>query len=294
MTTTPEYLDPDKWAVILGLIPATDSYPQIRDETEREIVFRQKLHDNTKRHQDSGAAALRLQKVLWATFTAKYLPSLVDRILDLPPRSVPLAVDYPLRNVYHTTLKFTDPAYLAKFMTSTRKVAAGGKCLVGVIVERLVEFGPIWLKRDHPRPIPYEIYEACIHKAVTTLVMLVIAAKGQAIPEAAKTELVRWLDIWAAYDSWSYMAPDDNVPLACSTLSNLLKYGDDRLKSLIKQRRHALKSIDVCALPTCTTETNLKRCNRCKTVTYCSKDHQIAHWKHTVHPHKDCCHETEY
>lgn len=136
----------------------------------------------------------------------------------------------------------------------------GGKRLVAVIAERLVEFGPVWLKREHPRPIPYEIYEACIHKAVTTLTLLVIATKGQAIPEAARTELVQWLDTWAAYDSWFYK---DTMSLHCSVLSNLLKYGGDRLKTIVKQRRHALKSVDVCALPTCAAETNLKRCIRC-------------------------------
>jgi hypothetical protein len=130
-------------------------------------------------------------------------------------------------------------------------------------VDRLVEFGPIWLNRDHPRPIPYETYEACIHKAVTTLTMLVIAVKGVAIPEPAKTELLRWLDTWAAYNSWFYMAPGGTIRSHCSILSNILRYGDTRLKSVIKQRRHALKCIEVCALPTCTAETNLKKCVRC-------------------------------
>jgi hypothetical protein len=131
------------------------------------------------------------------------------------------------------------------------------------MAERLVEYGPIWLNRDQTRPIDYDMYEGCIHKAVTTLMLLVIAAKGQGIPKTIKTGLVRWLDTWAAYDSWSYMAPGDNMPAACSTLSNVLKYGDDALKSVVKQRRRALKCVEVCALPTCNAETNLKICARC-------------------------------
>jgi hypothetical protein len=53
---------------------------------------------------------------------------LVDRILNLPPPSSRLADgadDYPLQNIYHTTLKFTDHAYLARFMTSAHPLAEG-------------------------------------------------------------------------------------------------------------------------------------------------------------------------
>jgi hypothetical protein len=131
------------------------------------------------------------------------------------------------------------------------------------MAERIVEYGPIWLNRDQTRPTDYEVYEGCIHKAVATHMMLVIAAKGQGIPENIKTKLVRLLDTWAAYDSWSYMAPGDNMLVACSTLSNVLKYGDDTLKLFVKQRRRALKCVEVCALPTCNAETNLKICARC-------------------------------
>ena len=242
-------------------------------------------YHNTHIHQNSGEAAVRLQRVLWATFTAKHLPTLVDRILDLPPHDARTAGDYPIRNIYHTTLKFTDIAYLAKFMSSSHKVAEGtsylkrmrsfgvvestsyleqgGKRLTRVIAERLVEFGPIWLKRGQKQPIPYDIYEGSIHKAVTTLMMLVIAVKGQAIPKTTKAKLLRWLDTWAAFDSWSHMTPQDNMPSACRTLSNVLKYGDNRLKLMVKDRRRALQCIEVCALPTCTAETNLKTCAKC-------------------------------
>ena len=190
---------------------------------------------------------------------------------------------YGLQNMYHTTLKFTDIAYLAKFMSSSCPVAEGtsykthtglafssklcleqgGKRLPRVMAERLVEYGPVWLKRDKTQPFDYAMYEGCIHKAVATLMMLVIAAKGQVIPATTKKELVRWLDTWAAYKSWSCTTPGDNMPLACSTLSNVLKYGDDTLKSFVKQRRRALKCVEVCGLPTCYVEANLKTCARC-------------------------------
>lgn len=85
----------------------------------------------TRLHQASEEAT---QRVLWAKFTAKYLPSLVDRLLNLPPQGAQTpchgAEDYPIQNIYHTTLKFTDPAYLAKFMASSRPIAEGSSPLV--------------------------------------------------------------------------------------------------------------------------------------------------------------------
>lgn len=80
-----------------------------------------------------------------------------------------------------------------------------------VMVEHLVEYSPIWLNRDTMWANDYDKHKGCTHKAVTTLMMLVVATKGQGIPEPTKTELLRWLDTWIAYDSWSYMAPNDNV-----------------------------------------------------------------------------------
>jgi hypothetical protein len=139
----------------------------------------------------------------------------------------------------------------------------GGKRLTRVIAKRLVNFGPIWLGRGQTKPIPYEVYEGSIHKTVTTLMMLVIAVKGQAIPETTRIKLLQWLDTWAEFNLWSHMAPNDNMPLSCRTLSRVLKYGDNSLRSMVKQRRHALKCIEVCALPSCTVETNLKTCARC-------------------------------
>lgn len=81
-------------------------------------------YSNTRIHQISGLAAANLQRDLWAKFTSKYLHLLVDRILNLPPLADGRD-DYPIQNIYHTTLKFTDHAYLAKFMTSTHPIAEG-------------------------------------------------------------------------------------------------------------------------------------------------------------------------
>jgi hypothetical protein len=121
-----------------------------------------------------------------------------------------------------------------------------------------VEFAPSWSRNKIP------MYEGRIHRAVTTLIMLVIAAKGQDIPKRTRRELVHWLDTWATYGSWSpeSMTFDNNLPGNCNCLSNLFKHGAQGLSSVIKQRRRALKCVEVCGLPACAIETNLKVCAR--------------------------------
>jgi hypothetical protein len=161
----------------------------------------------------------------------------------------------------------------------------GGKRLLRVMVERLVEFASSWRRNKKP------IYEGRIHRAVTTLMMLVIATKGHDIPKRTRGELVHWLDTWATYGSWSpeSMTFDNNLPMACRCLSSLFKPKHNAaLASVIKQRRRALKCVEVCALPACVIETELKVCarwaffplplhsryqvndRRCKTVAYVS------------------------
>lgn len=82
---------------------------------------------NIRIHQATGPVAQGLQEVLWTEFTAKYLPLLVDRLLDLPPHGARPngAEDYPLQNIYYTVLRLTHPAYLVKFMASSHPVAEG-------------------------------------------------------------------------------------------------------------------------------------------------------------------------
>jgi hypothetical protein len=150
----PDHLDPDKWAAMLGLV---ESSLTIHDETQRGLLFDQKFYHNTKIHMASGEVAQNIQINLWAAFTAKYLPALVDRILDLPPQGVRSvaygADDYPLHNIYHTTFKFTDTAYLGKFMSSSCPIAEGGKRLPKVMAERLVKLAPNWLRRHPTQPM---------------------------------------------------------------------------------------------------------------------------------------------
>ena len=91
-------------------------------------------------------------------------------------------------------------------------------------------------------------------------------SKDHPIAEDTTTKLVSWLDTWAAYDSWSESMMSgtgaNNLPLACFSLSGLLKRASDNTADL-KQQRRAFKCLEICALPTCTVETNLKTCVKC-------------------------------
>jgi hypothetical protein len=115
-------------------------------------------------------------------------------------------------------------------------------------------------------------------------------SKDYHIAEATTTKLVGWLDTWAAYDSWSELIMSgtaaNNVPVACVCLSGHLKRASN-FTAFVKQQRRAFRCLEVCVLPTCTVETNLKTCvryvfcfrfskhaklhnGRCKTVAYVS------------------------
>jgi hypothetical protein len=142
----------------------------------------------------------------------------------------------------------------------------GGKRLPDVIAERLLEIAPKWNKRDLTRPSRPHFYEGCIFCAVSTLSFLAIMSKVHLIADATTTKLVGWLDTWAAYDSWSESIMSgtgvNNLPAACFFLSGLLKRASNFTVSVKRQRR-AFKCLEVCALPTCTVDTNLKTCVRC-------------------------------
>lgn len=134
------------------------------------------------------------------------------------------------------------------------------------MAERLVALGHDWDKLT-ARPL---FLEGCIHRTVTTLMMLVIATKPDTIPDSTRNQLVRRLDTWAVY-KWSpeSMTPFNNLTASLSTLIGVLKHKDSlasitkqRLASITKQRRHALKGIEVCAFPTCQKDTELKNCSR--------------------------------
>lgn len=77
-------------------------------------------------HLNSGPQAENEHRRFAAHFTAKHLPSLVDRLIHLPPQSGNIvAKDHPLENIYHITFKFADPNYIGKFMVSNHPIAAG-------------------------------------------------------------------------------------------------------------------------------------------------------------------------
>jgi hypothetical protein len=124
------------------------------------------------------------------------------------------------------------------------------------MAERLVEWAPKWCES-----LP--MYEGCIQRAVSTLMLMGIAAKENPIPDETKTKLVNWLHIWTVYKSWSpeVMMPPNHLPQACLALSCLLRI-PVAMKPVMRRRRRRVLSNEVCGLPTCDVETNLKTCAR--------------------------------
>lgn len=130
-----------------------------------------------------------------------------------------------------------------------------GSKLLRVMAERLAECAPNWCES-----LP--MYEGCIQSTVSTLMLLGTAAKENPIPDETKTKLVNWLHIWAVFKSWSpeVMVLPNHLPQACLVLSCLLQI-PVVMKPATKRLRRALSN-EVCGLPTCDAETNLKTCAR--------------------------------
>src|SRR5580698_665226 len=89
------------------------------------------------------------QDIIWCRFCAFYLPGLVDRFLDPPAvtstTDPELVVDFRCWNVYvEMMVQIQHTPYFAKYLRSSKPIAAKGKLLPRVLAERLLERAPRW------------------------------------------------------------------------------------------------------------------------------------------------------
>lgn len=299
MTVVPEYLDPDKWAAALGLIETSDPSLHSQSERDREGLFNRRFYVPTHWHLRSSPQAAIEHKAFCAHFSAKYLPMLVDRFIELPSRGNNIGLqganDYPLENIYHVAFKFADPPYIAKYMISTNAVAEGGRRLPQVIAERLIGVASELERLKNASAPSSELnkYELGISRALTTLMMLLFATKKKTISAITSAELIGWLDKWKSR-TWLTQPGPSGIASSSFLISNLLQSGNVMSAEVQRQRRHALKGTDICALPSCESKTVQGRCAKCKTVVYCSPEHQRTHWKFSEENHKQRCFPTTY
>ncbi|KZP02791.1 hypothetical protein FIBSPDRAFT_1055648 [Athelia psychrophila] len=264
MSTTPEYLDPDKWAAVLGLIDSLDPSLQALTEQQRIAIFNHRLYVPVNQHLKSGPQAT-IEHVSFAVhFTAKYLHLLIDRLINLPLQSGDIiAKDHPLENIYHIAFKFTDPNYIGKYMVSDHPTAEGGRQIASVMADRLIDVASTVNDLQNIRAPFSELqkFELVIDRTLGTLTMLIIAKKRNTLSATMSSTLTGILNTWSTRTPWD-REPNNFSMRSSMVLSGILNADSIGLQALMRERRRSLGGRDSCALPSCQIEQGLKTCQR--------------------------------
>jgi len=270
-------------------------YP--RSETERLNL----LVAYTKRNKRESQPQ---QDIVWSRFCALYLPDMVSHYLDPPPlkdhdhTDQEFATYYPLYNAYlEMMVQIQHIPYFVKYLRSNTPLAIPGKRLPSVLAQRLLDLAPYLDLRMRTGPAP-QFFEgttvACIQVLSTLLTIFVkVPDQNDVVGEEVRQGLLLWLPNWGHSTTSS-----DELKEMCMTTWFQLSPAVD-MKREFKSMRRTLKNLDQCALPICSVKDDCKICAKCKTVSYCSVEHQRAHWNvpwpYTIGlPHKEFCHETQY
>ncbi|TFK71900.1 hypothetical protein BDN72DRAFT_837046 [Pluteus cervinus] len=234
-----------------------------------------------------------LKNAIFAEFGAKYLPETVNRFVEAkfelpPPPSPPLAV-FKIYNSYFEAmfgvlrLHFS---YFAKYLRSKRSIALQGKILARVFAERLAEMAPLLYKGTIIDP-NHEESLGCV-LGVLMLMLDVFADDQEPIPADVNITLLVFLQACKK-------SQDENVRANGETLSSLLTVGHPNFSSERINFIRMTRGRNKCGLPGCEMTTNLRTCAGCKTICYCSPEHQRTHWSSkTSPPHKTYCYPTMY
>lgn len=207
-------------------------------------------------------------EAVWAPFCALYLPATVDRFLD-PPTVVnddpEIVADFKLYNVYSQTLEQVQRSpYFIKYLRSTTPCAVNGKRLPRVIAERLAERAVRW---DRAMALPPPNYPpmhfvAMIAGVCQLLSKLITILKdldrntnsADSVPAEAKAALLPFVARWAG----RYRGELGTI-FSCTYL---FLAGNEIITLAAPHVRRRFKKMQVCALPECNIEENLKLCTK--------------------------------
>jgi len=290
----------EDFAVLLGLQQSV-TLPGLNfknDENERQQILMFFIGRNSKESQPQ-------QDIILSQFCALHLPQLVSRYLDPPPlqdvTDEEFTKHYPLHNAHLDMMVIIQHIpYFTKYLHSSKPLAAPGKRLPSVLAKRLLDFAPhLDLRMRSPaqnRPTDFyqNIARCCVALLCNLLVIFIkVPDQNLVIDAGVRQGLLLWLRKW---DQRYSSARSDDPVLGewCATICSQL-CPDIYAKHEAKLVRRRFKNLSKCALPGCTVKDNCKICAKCKTVSYCSVEHQRAHWKSPIGaPHKELCHETQY
>ena len=208
------------------------------------------------------------QDVIYHKFAALYLPSLVSRFLEpptLPPNSPEhLTVDFKLNNTYIEMMGVVSHTpYFSKFLRSDEPVAQGGKRLLTMVVERLLEVAPFWDKKMDNPPIDREpgYYQSAAGTSIQLIsTLLVIFVKEPVnspvlINTDRQNELITWLRKWKRRYSQEFLGR-----VSSRTLGQLERH--PIVMHEVMQMRRLWKNWEICGKDGCDKTDTLKACSR--------------------------------
>ncbi|KAF9043493.1 hypothetical protein BDZ89DRAFT_1199231 [Hymenopellis radicata] len=232
----------------------------------------------------------------WSQFCASYLPKTVEMFIDPPPINNPaippgIVEDMILHNAYLSMLVAVQHVpYFLHYFRSTSPIAEPGKKLPSVIAERIISMAPKWDERMlNPKG---DFSEPQYHETLADAVQLLgtlctIFRKSKPLSSDIKSKLLPWMKKWGTRYRGTLLGT------VCTRLQSIFR--DPEFKLDVKGMRNILKNWDNCAYPGCRATADLKACARCRTVRYCSPEHQKEHWKKEGGAaHKLVCFKTIY
>ncbi|KAJ7629475.1 hypothetical protein DFH06DRAFT_1225825 [Mycena polygramma] len=298
----------DDFAVLLGLKSSMFPDRNLPDGQELERQHRMRLY-----LKGNGRATQAQQDIIWSRFCAFYLPATVDRLLNLPTpvdaqtkEDHEIVPDFIADNPWHEMLVCVQHLpYVAKYLRSTSPIAAAGKQLPQVLADRLANISARWEKKmtaptktPDGKGKPYaeekRQYYMSIAGSATQLLSTLCTHfinepdRNTVISRETQKKLLPILSQWSRRYSGEFLG-DVSLRMV-AFMSKKWNEDFDTIRSLTKNWQ-------VCGLPSCGVRKNLKVCGKCKTVRYCSTDHQTLDWATPNADgvsHKQVCFKTAY
>ncbi|KAJ7650614.1 hypothetical protein FB45DRAFT_1050528 [Roridomyces roridus] len=294
----PLYLS-DDFAVVLALKQSDFSDRDIPEgnEFERWTIFNQYVLRNNQETQEQ-------QDVIWSRFCAVYLPAMVDRLISHLP--VPLdadeqyaysedtkhASDFAVFNPWHEMLvQVQHVPYIGKYLRSKDPLAAQGKLLPQVLAQRVAAVGARWDAKLRSPSITQEerdLYMGAATSAVQLLSTICIhfinePDRTRVVARETQVKLGKILMVWSRRYRHQFLG---------DVSQRMLEFMSGVIDPIFVRMRRIYQNCDVCGLDSCQVRTRLMACSRCRTIRYCTPEHQRADWSDDGH--KLFCFGTEY
>ncbi|KAJ7589104.1 hypothetical protein C8J56DRAFT_1025540 [Mycena floridula] len=262
-----------------------------RHEIEKQYQISVKLEQLLRSSDDN-------QDLVLCEFAASYLPQCIDRIISspqMPNVDDETLEDLSLSNGYMSmVVAMQHVPYFMLYCRSNNPTAAPGKLLPSIIADRLIKAAPRWnrlIAQVIRAPGPdYEGEAANAVQLLGTFWTAFSRADPEMVISAEQRERLIPLLI-----GWSTQYRGQFLGVVSSRLRAMFTMRVFNTQ-MVAPMRKTMKNWNICALPQCNSDNDLRACGTCRTVRYCRPEHQKEHWKGNAacQPHKLFCHRSQY